>query len=117
MDKEIASKSHDQRDVLLRSVLGVGFALQVVGAFGNTVIASMVLYLKPAFGLSAVGVGLLSTCLYAGGVIVGLPAGRLVDRVGTRHAALVAAVFVGGGLAAAAAAPMLGVLLALLVII
>lgn len=50
---------------------------------------------SPEFGMSSLGVGIVSSAFYAGYVVTGIPSGYLVDRLGTKSVTLVSLFILG----------------------
>ncbi len=64
--------------------------------------------LGTSYGVSLASVGLLTTALFATMLLVQIPGGRLIDRVGSRRIGLAALAVVATGNALALATPVLG---------
>lgn len=64
--------------------------------------------LGDSYGVSLAAVGLLTTALFATHLVVQIPGGRLIDRVGARRVGLVALAIVAAGNAIALLDPALG---------
>lgn len=87
-------------------VLGAGFAM---GALVTTVVmATLVVgpfYLSGALGLGAAQVGLAMSCGPLVSALAGMPAGRLVDRLGTQRTTVAGLIAMAAGSAALALLP------------
>jgi sugar porter (SP) family MFS transporter len=91
----------------------------VFGALGGLlfgydlgVVAGALLFLRPAFGLDSVEVGLVTSSLLLGAMIGALGCGPLSDRHGRRRLLMGSAILFGVGALVASLAPALAVLLA-----
>jgi len=87
-------------------VLGAGVTWNIanVGAIAGP--------LSVSYGVSLAAVGLLATALFVTHLLVQIPGGRLIDRIGARSVGLAALAVVAAGNAVALTAPSLGVGLA-----
>jgi len=95
----------------------IALVIQIVVAFGNTAVAPLEIYIKSSFQLNNTEVGLLSSGLYLGAVIMGVPGGWLVDQFGTRRMTPVAGALVGIGLLGSAKAGKFDLLLVALCVV
>lgn len=87
--------------------LGGGFFMSALVT--TVVMATLVVgpfYLSQALGLDAASVGLAMSCGPMVAALTGLPAGRIVDRYGTRRVLLLGLITAAVGCAAMASAPM-----------
>ncbi len=93
---------------LFRSpVLGAGFAMSALVT--TVVMATLVVgpfYLSGALGLAAAQVGLAMSCGPLVSALAGVPAGRLVDRLGTQRTTVAALVAMAAGSALLALLPV-----------
>jgi MFS family permease len=87
-------------------VLGAGVTWNIanIGAIAGPLAA--------AYGVSLAAVGLLTTALFVTHLLVQVPGGRLIDRIGARSVGLSALAVVAAGNAIALTAPLLGIGLA-----
>lgn len=86
--------------------LGAGFAMSALVT--TVVMATLVVgpfYLSGALGLGAAQVGLAMSCGPLVSALVGVPAGRLVDRLGTQRTTMAGLIAMGAGSAALALLP------------
>lgn len=94
-------------------VVTVAFALEALTALG---VAPLAPFLLESLQLSRAQVGLFLPAIYLGGVVMALPAGWLVDRLGVRRTLLIAQTLTGSMVALAAVMPTVPLMLACLVV-
>jgi len=98
------------------SVLALVTAAFALSAMSALAVAPLAPLMRDALDLSHAEVGLFVPAVYLGGVVMALPAGWLVDRLGVRPTLALGQLATGAGVLLAAAGPTLPPILACLVL-
>ncbi|MGH7391652.1 MAG: MFS transporter [Candidatus Rokuibacteriota bacterium] len=94
------------------ALVTLAFALSAMSALGVAPLAPL---MRDALGLARAQVGLFIPAVYLGGIVMALPAGWLVDRLGVRPTLALGQLLTGASVVLAAASPTVPLMLACLV--
>ena len=99
-----------------RAALALVTLAHALGALSVLSVAPLGPLLLEAFALTRAEVGLLVPAVYLGGVLMSLPAGWLIDRLGVRRTLALGQLLIGACVVAAASVEGFSGLIALLVV-